>query len=70
MVTRGCFTKRHQGGGQSNQMNKSSLDSERVKGGRLKKDGGRFFARIQATLFFFFKSSPVMLKSLIFGKLH
>jgi len=45
-------------------MNKSSLDSESVKGGILKKEGGRDFVRIQATILFFIQSYPVMLKSL------
>ena len=39
-------------------MNKSSLDSESVKGGILKKEGGRDFVRIQAILFFFFQKLP------------
>ena len=59
MVTsRGCFTLFRGDKKGDNQMNKSSLDSESVKGGILKKEGGRDFVRIQATILFFIQKLP------------
>ena len=57
MVNRGCFTLFRGDKKGDNQMNKSSLDSD-VKGGILKKEGGRNFVRIQATILFFIQKLP------------
>jgi len=54
MVTRGCFTLLRGTKKGGNQMNKSSLDSEHLKGGILKKEEGRGFCPNSSSLTLYF----------------
>jgi len=72
MVTRGCFTLFRGDKKGDNQMNKSSLDSESVKGEYIKEGGMEegIFAQIQASLLFFIQKLPRDAQKSLLGELH